>query len=206
MNAPHDDVASSEHASERISSAPNTTPNTEKRAAVVAIDMGYGHLRPARSLADFLGTELLHADRPPLADAEEQRRWGALRTAYERISRISGLPWIGPPLRTVLNTATHIPHLHPFRDLSVRTLGVKILERSGREGLGQTMVAYLQERDLTLLTTFYSPAVLADYHGYDRVYCVVTDSDINRVWAPIAPPTSKIHYFAPSGRVVRRLR
>jgi hypothetical protein len=57
-----------------------------------------------------------------------------------------------------------------------------------------------------LLTTFYSPAILADFHGYDRVYCVVTDSDVNRVWAPITPATSKVHYFAPSGRVVRRLR
>jgi hypothetical protein len=154
----------------------------------------------------LLGGEVLHADRPPLADTEEQRRWGNLRRAYESISRVSGLPWIGPPLRTLLNSATHIPHLHPFRDLSVRTLGVKMLERSGREGLGETMVAYLQERDSTLLTTFYSPAVLADYHGYDRVFCVVTDSDVNRVWAPIEPATSKIHYFAPSGRVVRRLR
>src|ERR1700742_1820822 len=68
------------------------------------------------------------------------------------------------------------------------------------------MVGYLQEHDLTLVTTFYSPAVLADYHGYDRVFCVVTDSDVNRVWAPIKPQTSKIHYFAPSGRVVRRMR
>jgi hypothetical protein len=175
-------------------------------AVIVAIDMGYGHMRPARSLAQLLGGEVLHADRPPLADAEEQRRWATIRRVYEAMSRVSSLPFIGAPLRTVLNTATHIPHLHPFRDLSSRTLGVKALERSGREGLGQTMVAYLQERDLTLVSTFYSPAVLADYHGYDRVFCVVTDSDINRVWAPIEPKTSKIHYLAPSGRVVRRLR
>ena len=191
---------------------PTSTPHVSAcaepgaRTAVVAIDMGYGHLRPARSLASWLGTEVLHADRPPLADSEEQRRWASLRRVYEGISRVSGLPFIGPPLRTVLNTATHIPHLHPFRDLSFRTLAVKLLEQSGREGLGRTMVAHLQERDLTLLSTFYSPAVLADYHGYDRVFCVVTDSDVNRVWAPIEPATSKIHYFAPSGRVVRRLR
>jgi hypothetical protein len=185
---------------------PSGMSDIATRTAVVAIEMGYGHLRPAHSLATWLGTEVLHADRPPLADVEEQRRWANLRRVYEGISRVSGLPFIGPPLRGLLNTATHIPHLHPFRDLSFRTLAVKLLEQSGREGLGRTMVAYLQERDLSLLTTFYSPAVLADYHGYDRVFCLVTDSDINRVWAPIEPATSKIHYFAPSGRVVRRLR
>ncbi|MEY4575413.1 MAG: hypothetical protein RL701_116 [Pseudomonadota bacterium] len=174
--------------------------------AVVAIDMGYGHLRPARALARRLKTEVLHADRMPLADAEESIHWARLRKAYERISRVSSLPVIGGPLRTVLNTATHIPPLYPFRDLSFQTLGVRILERSGRKGLGRTLVAHLQSNDLTLLTTFYSPAILADYHGYDRVFCIVTDSDVNRVWAPIKPATSKVHYFAPSGRVVRRLR
>jgi hypothetical protein len=176
------------------------------RAAVVAITMGYGHQRPARSLATQLGGEVLHADRAPLADQEEQARWASIRRFYENASRVSGLPWIGPPFRLTLNAITGIPHLYPFRDLSSPTLGVSYLERSARKGLGRSMVAYLEERDLPLLTTFYSPAVLADYHGYDRIYCLVTDSDVNRVWAPIAPATSKIRYFAPSGRAVRRLR
>jgi hypothetical protein len=85
-------------------------------------------------------------------------------------------------------------------------LGVKLLEHAAQGGLGESLVAYLQERDLTLITTFYSPATLADYHGYDRIFCVVTDSDVNRVWAPIHPHSSNVFYFAPSGRAVRRLR
>ena len=174
--------------------------------AVVAIEMGYGHLRPARSIARELNVDVLHADRPPLADPEEQRRWAATRRLYESVSRISGIPWIGPPLRGVLNSITDIPNLYPFRDLSGATLGVKLLERAAQKGLGRSIVRYLQERDLALLTTFYSPAVLADFHGYDRIFCVVTDSDLNRVWAPIRPQSSKIRYLAPSGRVVRRLR
>ena len=176
------------------------------RVAVVAIDMGYGHLRPARSLARQLNAEILHTDRPPLADAEEQRRWAATRRFYESVSRISGIPWIGPPLRGVLNSITDIPNLYPFRDLSGANFGVRLLARSARQGLGRSIVRYLRERDLALLTTFYSPAVLADFHGYERIFCVVTDSDVNRVWAPIQPKTSRIHYLAPSGRVVRRLQ
>jgi hypothetical protein len=176
------------------------------KVALVAIDMGYGHLRPARSLAHLLNVEVMHTDRPPLADADEQRRWRATRRLYESLSRVSGIPWIGPPLRGALNSITDIQNLYPFRDLSGATLGVKLLERAARQGLGRSIVSYLRERDLALLTTFYSPAVLADFHGYDRIFCVVTDSDVNRVWAPIKPESSKIHYFAPSGRVVRRLR
>lgn len=176
------------------------------KAAVVAIAMGYGHQRPARALAMQLGCDVMHADRAPLADQEEQARWGTIRRFYENVSRISSLPFVGTPFRLTLNAITGIPHLYPFRDLSTPTAGVSYLERSARQGLGRSMIAYLEDRDLPLLTTFYSPAILADYHGYDRIYCVVTDSDVNRVWAPISPRTSKIRYFAPSGRAVRRLR
>jgi hypothetical protein len=176
------------------------------KPTVVAIDMGYGHLRPARAIATMLGCPVLLADEPPLADADEQRGWATTRRFYETMSRISATPWVGRPFRALLNTVTSIPHLHPFRDLSGRTIGVRLIEHSARSGLGRSMVAHLQERNSALVSTFYSPAVLADFHGYDRIYCVVTDSDVNRVWAPIEPHQSKIHYFAPSGRVVRRLR
>jgi hypothetical protein len=176
------------------------------KPTVVAIDMGYGHLRPARAIASMIGCPVLHADQPPLADADERDRWATTRRYYETISRVSAAPWIGRPFRALLNTATSIPHLHPFRDLSGRTIGVRLIEQSARQGLGRSMIAHLQESNSALVTTFYSPALLADFHGYDRIYCVVTDSDVNRVWAPIEPHQSKIHYFAPSGRVVRRLR
>jgi len=187
-----------------ISSRPEVSGAS--KAAVVAIAMGYGHQRPARALAMQLGCEVLHADRAPLADQEEQARWTTIRRFYENVSRISGLPYIGTPFRLTLNAVTGIPHLYPFRDLSSPTAAVSYLERSARQGLGRSMIAYLEEHDLPLLTTFYSPAILADYHGYDRIYCIVTDSDVNRVWAPISPRASKIRYFAPSGRAVRRLR
>jgi hypothetical protein len=176
------------------------------KPTVVAIDMGYGHLRPARSIATMLGQPVLHADEPPLADEEERKRWSTTRRFYETMSRISSDPWVGGPIRAVLNAATSIPHLHPFRDLSRRTIGVRLIEQSAKSGLGRSMVAHLQKNNSALVTTFYSPAVLADFHGYDRIHCVVTDSDVNRVWAPIEPRQSKINYLAPSGRVVRRLR
>ena len=168
--------------------------------------MGYGHLRPARALSKLLNVPVLQADLPPLADIEERRRWAAIRQFYETVSRVSTARYVGGPFRLLLDTVTAIPDLYPFRDLSSRTLSVRALEHSARQGLGRSMVAYLQERNSPLLTTFYSPALFADFHGYDRIYCVVTDSDINRIWAPLSPGQSKIHYFAPSGRVVRRLR
>jgi hypothetical protein len=69
------------------------------RPTVVAIDMGYGHLRPARAIATMLGSPVLHADRPPIADAEEQEHWAATRRFYETMSRVSSAPWVGRPFR-----------------------------------------------------------------------------------------------------------
>ncbi|HEU4385271.1 MAG TPA: hypothetical protein VFR85_17435 [Anaeromyxobacteraceae bacterium] len=183
------------------------TPDPQLRTPmVVAVDMGYGHLRAARPLARLLGTELVHVDRPPLADAEEQRLWVRVRRAYEWTSRASQLPGLGRPFRWLLDSVTDIPHLYPLRDLSAPSQGALALERLVRRGLGRGLCQRLRETQAPLVTTFYSPAIAADRNGLDRVFCVVTDSDVNRVWAPLSPGRARVHYLAPSQRVVRRLR
>jgi hypothetical protein len=173
---------------------------------VLAVDMGYGHLRAAVPLADALGTEVVYADQPPLADADEQREWVRTRRFYEITTRLSQTPLVGAPLRLVLEGVTHIPHLHPSRDLSPPTTGVRGLERLIRNGLGRGLAKRLKETGAPLLTTFYAPAIAADRLGCKNVYCVVTDTDINRVWAPFDPKSSKIHYLVPSRRAGRRLQ
>ncbi len=80
---------------------------------VVALDMGYGHLRAAHALAGALGTEVLLVDRPPLAEGEELLLWAACRRFYEGVSRLSQLPVVGAPLRSLLDAITDIPPLHP---------------------------------------------------------------------------------------------
>lgn len=174
--------------------------------ALVGINMGYGHLRPAFALATYLEAEVLDADRPPLASAEQARAWALVRQVYEATSRASALPKWARPFKGLLDRATHIPKLYPRRDLSGPTPPVQFLERLGRKGLGQGLSDFLRTEDRALLTTFYAPALLADLHGHDRIFCVVTDSDINRVWAPFTPEHSHIHYFVPSVRALRRLR
>lgn len=174
---------------------------------LVAIDMGYGHLRPAHALSEFLGDQpILVADREPLSNAAEQKIWERARTGYELLSRAGRVPIVGGLLGDLLQGITSIPSLYPVRDLSRRTLGVQLLEKAAQNGLGRGLAARLQRENRTLLTTFFGPAVLSAHHHCDNLYCVVTDSDINRVWAPINPRQSSIHYLAPTPRVRRRLR
>jgi hypothetical protein len=173
---------------------------------VVAIDMGYGHLRPAHALAAELGTSVLEVDRAPLAAPDEQMLWARVRRFYEALSRLSQAPAVGAPLRALLDGITAIPRLHPVRDMSQPNAGARGLERLIRRGLGRGLATYLDENARALLTTFYAPAVCADRLGRGPVACVVTDSDINRVWVPLDPKRSRVRYFAPSQRVVRRLQ
>lgn len=180
-------------------------PETANPPAIVAVDMGYGHLRAGEPLAARFGAPLLDLDRPPLADDHERRLWARVRWFHETASRLSQLPVAGTPFRTMMDAVTHIPSLYPLRDLSEPNAGTKYLERMALRGLGKGLVEYLAERQAPLVTTFYAPAVLADHLGSKDVFCVVTDTDINRVWAPIDPKKSRATYLAPCRRVVKRL-
>jgi hypothetical protein len=173
---------------------------------VASVAMGYGHLRAAHALAGELGVPVVHVDRPPVAGPEEQRLWQTSRRLYELTSRASQLPVIGPPLQAALETLTRIPHLYPYRDLSAPTLEAMSLERLVRKGLGSGLVEHLRANGAPLLTTFFAPAISADFHGLERIYCLVTDVDIHRVWVPVHPERSRIVYLAPSRRAVKRLR
>jgi hypothetical protein len=59
---------------------------------------------------------------------------------------------------------------------------------------------------LPILSTFYATAHVADHAQLDRNYAVLCDADLNRVWVASNAKESRIQYFAPCGRVMRRLR
>jgi hypothetical protein len=172
---------------------------------VAAIDMGYGHLRPAAALADYLQTQVLQMDQPPLGNAQDHRFWERTRNLYEPLTRFSQLPGIGPPMRAVLNTITAIPAAWPVRDLSGPTQGTRWMQRAAGEGAGQALAKHLLSTGEPLLSTFYGAAILAELHGARRLHCLITDSDVNRVWAPPEPAKSEIVYFAPSDRARQRM-
>ncbi len=167
--------------------------------------MGYGHLRAALPLSDALGTELVHADRAPFADADEQKLWARVRQAQELLSKpLQIASFLGDPTR-LMDRVTKIPPLYARVDHAHPNLGARALDFLVTRGLGRGLVRHLKETGAPLITTFYAPAIIADRAGCNSVYCVVTDADVHRVWAPMQGRHSRIRYFAPSTRVVRRL-
>jgi hypothetical protein len=176
-----------------------------KAPLVVAVEMGFGHLRAADAVARALGQPLLHADRAPVAEAEEQGLWHRTREHYERVSRLSTLPIVGLPFKRLLDTITHIPELHPARDLSAPTFSTGLLERLVTRGIGRGVAAALEREQAPLFTTFYATALAAERLTSAAVDCLVTDTDLARAWVAREGARSRIRYFAPSERAARRL-
>ena len=172
---------------------------------LVAADMGYGHLRAAHSLADAIGTEVLRIDAAPLATSAEVRTWNRARSIYESASRFSQIPYFGRPVRSMLERATAIADPDPARDRSRPDRGTNTLDRLIEEGLGEGLVTLMRETGRPLLTTFYAPAVIADRHGLDGVFCVATDCALHRVWAPRDAARSRVRYFTPTERALVHL-
>ncbi len=172
---------------------------------VAAIDMGYGHLRPAAALAEHLGTEVLQMDQPPLGYKRDRAFWNPIRSLYEPLTRLSQIPAIGLPLRPLVNAITAIPPLWPARDLSGPTQGTRWMRKAADIGVGRRLAEHLKETSAPLLATFYAAPILAELHGAGRLHCVVTDSDVNRVWAPPDARNTSIIYFAPTDAARRRM-
>jgi hypothetical protein len=183
-----------------------TTPSHPLRAWVVTADMGLGHQRAAHALGYLAEGGVLTAGSPEVTDDDEARFWTRLTWSYEVLSRAKGVPLIGGALFGALDRFLRIPPFYPLRDLSKPSINNYLVDRLIRQGLGASMLERLRAHPLPLISTFYAPTLIAD-RSYDApVYSVICDADLNRVWVASQVKRSRIHYFAPCGRVMRRLR
>lgn len=173
---------------------------------IVSLEMGYGHLRAAYPIADALGCRVYLADEPPIAGEKDARLWQLIRKGHTLLSRPGGSDWLVRQANALMDLVTVIPPMHERTDQSRPDVATKIMNQLIKRGLGGGLVSYLRDRGSALLTTIYAPALVANAAGIERIYCVVTDADVQRVWVPYDARESRIHYFAPSTRVARRLQ
>jgi hypothetical protein len=184
---------------------PRRTVHPALRAWVVTADMGLGHQRAAYPLRDVAEGGLMTLGRAENTSPAEHKTWERLRRSYEFLSRTKSWPLIGNAVFGLLDRLQNIPPFYPIRDMSSSTFQVRWLHGLIESGMCQGMMEKIRTRPLPLVTTFYAPAIAADAAGYGRVYCVICDAEVNRVWVAENPRTSKMVYLAPCGRAVRRL-
>jgi hypothetical protein len=178
----------------------------ELKAWVVTVDMGLGHQRATYPFTSIAEGGILTVGEKSGCDPEEQKIWRRMRGTYEFISRARTVPIIGPPLFNVLDWLQSIPPFYPIRDRSTSTAQVRLLTRMIGRGLCRGLVQTLQSLPLPLLTSYLVPAIAADQAGYGRIYCIICDAEFSRAWVPENPRRSRIHYLAPCGRAVMRLK
>ena len=198
-------------ASARTSAAASGQPTLkaqkkEKKAWIISVDMGYGHQRAAYPLKDLAEERIITANNDKLISEKERSIWERTREMYEFISRMKHIPLLGKILFGIMDTAGSISPFFPFRDLSKPNFSVLRLKKLiVKKGLCQSLISYTMKEDIPIVTTFFVPALAYSYAG-KQVYCVVTDSDINRVWVTDDPKTSTIIYFSPCRHATLRLQ
>ncbi len=190
--------------------------NKKFSAYVVSVDMGYGHERAAYPLKDIAvcpstipqegEMSIIRANVYPGIPKIDKARWEGGRTLYETISRLKKLPLLGAGLFAFMDYLQRIEPFYPKRDLSRPSSQLKQMYRMIHRGWGQDLITKLNETPLPLIATFFTVAFFAEEHGYKGdIFCLCTDTDVSRAWAPLHPQKSRIQYLAPNKRVRERL-
>jgi hypothetical protein len=185
----------------------NKAGEQKKRAWVVAADMGLGHLRAAWPLRDLATGNIITAGARGVTSEAEYRLWMRVRRAYNMASRSGRIPVLGHLSSNLLHAIERIERFYPRRDLSSPSPHVHFIKHLVlRRGLGDALLKHMQTEPLPLITTFYIPALIADYRGYrGDIYCIICDTDVHRVWVADRPRHSRIRYLVPCETAARRL-
>lgn len=183
------------------------TSTASKQAWVVAVSMGYGHQRTAYPLRDIAARgAVLYANDYKNIPPADRAQWERGRKFYETVSRLERLPFLGKLIFGIFDLFQRVSAFYPKRIETRPTLQLRQTLGMIRKGWGLHFVDMLAKNPLPLVTTFFTPAHMAEHFRYPgAVWCIICDADISRAWAPANPAASRIRYCAPNRHVAERL-
>jgi len=178
------------------------------QAWVVAVSMGYGHQRTAYPLRELAPqAKIIYANDYEGIPESDKNIWQSSRRFYEFMSNFRKIPLIGPFSFYIFDRFQKILSFYPKRDLSESTFVLQRIFELIKNGWGKHLIETLSQNPLPLLTTFFTPAFMAEVYEYPgEIYCIICDADISRAWVSLNPGTSRIKYLAPTERVTERLK
>ncbi len=184
------------------------TKKSDPKAWIVDVNMGYGHQRTAFPLKDLApGGKIISANDYKKIPQKDRNIWERSRKFYEFVSKFKRIPIIGSLIWEIFNKFQKVLRFYPRRDLSKPNTSLKVIFSAIKKGWGKNLISKLKEKSLPFITTFFTPAFMAEVFDYPQdIYCIVCDADIARTWAPLNPAESKIKYLAPCDWVVGRLK
>ncbi|MEO0281931.1 MAG: hypothetical protein ABIN05_06265 [candidate division WOR-3 bacterium] len=177
----------------------------EKRAWVLSVDMGYGHQRAAYPLKDIAEEKILTANTDYVSNWKERFLWRASQSGYEAVSRAKNIPFIGSSIFNMYDKLQSISPFYPFNKLENPNGNVYFLKTLIKMGLCKELLEHIEEKDIPVITTHFIPSLAADYNGFEKIFSIITDTDINRVWVSDDPKKSKIKFLTPTRHASIRL-
>jgi len=180
-----------------------------KKAWIVAVDMGYGHQRPAFALRHlaFKGKIITANDYPGIPELD-RTVWRETRRVYEFISKFKKIPVLGDLVFSLMDKVQEIKPFYP-KERPLEPPGLQLRTIYGlieRKEWGRHLIERLDEDPIPMICTFPVMGFMAEHWQYrGDIYLLVTDSDAARAWVSFFPKESKIRYLAPSQLVFERL-
>lgn len=186
----------------------NAEDKNQQRAWVVAADMGYGHQRTAYPFRDItFGSKIINANNYEGIPEKDKQIWHTSRSLYEFISRFKRIPLLGELIFFFLDRFQKIIVYYPKRYISKPNVNLKSVFYLIKRGWGKDLIDRLKKNPIPLLTTFFTPAFMAEEFDYpNQIYCVICDADVNRSWVSLKPESSRIRYFTPNTWARDRLK
>lgn len=177
------------------------------KALIISVNMGYGHQRTAYALKNLaVDGKIINANDYSGIPLRDRAIWEGMRNFYELVSDLKSLPVAGNFIFLAVDFFQRILSYYPKRDLSNPNFPLKRIFSLIKKGWGRDLIERNNHENVPLITTFLTPAYMAESFGYPgEIYCVICDADISRTWVSLKPEQSKIKYFAPNGRTVERL-
>src|SRR5574343_212754 len=124
----------------------NTKCKPDKKAWVIAADMGYGHQRTAYPLRDIaFSGKVINANSYSGIPEKDKRIWQKSRSAYEFISRFKSFPYIGDFVFGIMDKFQKILTYYPKRDLSQPTFMLADNLKSIRKDWGKDLIDRLKK-------------------------------------------------------------
>jgi hypothetical protein len=179
----------------------------KNRLYLLSANMGYGHHRAAYGVKDLgKDSEVIEINSYLDEAAPETKLWELIRFGYELVSRLKRVPLVGNYLFNFLDMVLNIPTLYSKKDFSEPSINVKWIRSLLKMGLLKDLFDEIKGSDGVVLTSFYLPMLAAEYYKVKHCYCIICDSDLNRVWVPFNPSYKNITYFVPCDNAYRRLK
>jgi len=186
-----------------------------KKCFLITVNMGYGHQRTAFPLKFLSQDEVIVANDYPGIPKKDKEIWEKTRKFYETVSRLeSNFPFLGKLIFKFFDQFQKIKPFYPKKSLNSPNFSTKMTYALFKKlNWGKDLIEKIKNQaakiksNLPIVSTFFTPAFMAEYFQYPgEIFCVVCDADISRSWVSIFPQKSKIKYFAPTERVVERLK